>query len=353
MKTINLTRRLGRYAKTLLVVSSLAIVTGCTSTSTMTIKREFQEKPELSRNNMTGTLQCMGNSLEGQAVKQAFVFMVRDLTDGTIGNHAYSNGPLSDAGRVQMIHALSNNTYPYLGVVTDTFPTVFRPISKENVGLNRFGIPSNANFGALNAVYGQVIRNARRSAHMPQGVKITPLIVSGSFTRYDTDNLFQDGEGHDLGSRSRGNDSDRRRGSGNIDYGKTDAVKAITLVVNIIDPRYNLVLTSQSFDLFFHQKNNSFRLRFALGDGFYGYSKNKVEVEGVHGAQQTLVDAAAIWVLNTAYGKQTDLSGCYDENPGYLTSTPKKKDLKVPASGQNGDTASLGDSVNRKEHMAG
>jgi len=282
---------------------------------------------------MSSAIQCMGRQLEkATTTKLAYVFLVREITDGTITNTVYQNGPLSDAGRIQLIHALSEHTFPYLGLVTDQFPMMFKPLAKEGLGLNRFGLTANNNMNTFLAFFGSIIANARKQKQLPPIAGIVPLVVSGSFTRLDNDNLYQEGWGHNAGSRDRGGDDDY---SGQIDYGKTTSAKMISLVINLIDPRYNLVVGSQSFDLIFSRKNKRFRLRFAFHDGFYGVSKDEIEVEGLHGAQQTLIDAAALWILNKAYGEETNFKSCFTPKQAKLTqngekSAEKKKPVEVP-----------------------
>ncbi|QTR50527.1 hypothetical protein [Candidatus Thiothrix anitrata] len=103
--------------------------------------------------------------------------------------------------------------------------------------------------------------------------------------------------------------------------GNTSSARSMSLVVNLTDPRNNLIVSSQSFDLIFYRDNKTFRLRIGVGDGYYGISKDYVTVEGVHGAQKTLIDAAAFWLLNKAYGGQTDFGACFSDSQRKLTMT--------------------------------
>lgn len=289
----------------------------------------LEETPEVSKTNMSDTLSCMGHRIKYLKSNQAFVFMIRDMIDGTIKKGPYQNSPLSDAGRIQLLNVLSNQLHPHVGLVTDNFPLMFKPLAKESLGLNRLGQVSKKNMSQFVTSYGQLINASRKRKNLKPLRGIVPLVVAGSFTRFDTDNIFQEGSGHNGGSRARrrSNDDDDnyRRGSGTADIGETNSSKAISLVVNLIDPRHNIVVGSQSFDLMFHRKNKTFRLRAAVGDVFYGLSKRNVQVEGIHSAQKTLIDAAALWVLNKSYGKKTNFSVCYSNKQQKLTLEQKWK----------------------------
>ncbi len=298
------------------------VLAGC-SNSKVVIKDKFRETPTLTRSNMTDTISCMSSALEKGNPQTAYVFVIRDVTDGTVKTHSAQDGPLSDAGRIQLINVLSSHLYPHAGLVTDTFPAIFRQTSKENVGLNRFGLPSTKNMHAFHQTYGALINQARTAKKLPHATRLVPLIVSGSFTRFDTDNLIQEGSGQNAGSRSKrlaDNEEDNiwRRVSGQVDAGKTSSARAISLVMNLVDPRTNLVVASRSFDLIFYRENKTFRLRIGAGDGFYGISRNRVEVEGVHGAQKNLLDAAAFWLLDKAYGGNTNFSSCFSDEQQVL-----------------------------------
>ena len=296
-------------------VSGLAMLSGCAS-NTLEISSNLRKTPEISRSNMSSSIACMASALQKGNSQSAYIFLVRDINDGTVKEGPYQDSPLSDAGRIQLINVLSEHLYPHVGLVTDNFPTMFTQIGKEDVGLNRFGMPSPENLNVFISAYSGVIQNARNSRGLPTTNSITPLIVSGAFTRFDTDNIAQEGVGNNLGTRTKRlaeNELDEiwRKPTGEMDFGNTSSARALSLVLTLTDPRNNLVVASQSFDLVFYRSNKSFRLRVGMGEGYYGISKDNVVVEGVHSAQKTLLDAAAFWLLNKAYGGQTNFGGCF------------------------------------------
>lgn len=329
MKTAN--KRLATAIKTALLATVLggtAILSGCSS-NTLRITSDFKNTPEVSRTNMSDAIGCMASELQQGNSANAYVFLVRDVTDGTVKEGPYQDSPLSDAGRIQLMNVLSEHLFPHVGLVTDNFPMMFTQLGKEDVGLNRFGLPAPENLDVFMSAYNGIIQNARQSRGVDPASNIVPLVVSGSFTRFDTDNIAQEGTGQNVGSRTKRlaeNEIDEiwRKASGEMDFGSTSSGRAMSLVMNLTDPRNNLVVSSQSFDLIFYRENKTFRLRIGVGEGYYGISRDNVQVEGVHAAQKTLIDAAAFWLLNKAYGGQTDFGNCFNNSQRKLTMTAEQ-----------------------------
>lgn len=305
------------------VFVSLLLLSSCSSNITK-ISKELKDTPDVSRSNMTDAISCMGSALQKGSSDNAYIFLIRNMNDGTVKDSVYQDSPLSDAGRIQMMNVLSEHLNPHVGLVTDTFPLMFSQTGKESLGLNRFGLPSLENQQAFMQSYTGIIQNARRAKNITAATNIVPLIVSGSFTRFDSDNIAQNGYGHNAGTRTKRlaeNEIDDiyKKPSGQIDIGKTSSARALSLVINLVDPRNNLVVSSQALDLLFYRNNKTFRLRIGAGAGYYGVSKNAVMVEGVHGAQKTLIDAAALWLINKAYGGQTNFSACFNSKQQRIT----------------------------------
>jgi len=333
LKTANNTslvtlKRSKKYLLKLAIAFSIAGLSACSS-NTLKIKKEFKETPEVTRSNMTDAISCMGGALKKGTSDNAYIFLIRDVNDGTVKDSVYQDGPLADSGRIQLINVMSEHLYPHVGLVTDTFPLMFSQQANEGPGLNRFGVPSAKSMNIFMASYAGIIQNARKAKRLPAASNVVPLIVSGSFTRFDTDNLVQQGSGQNIGSRTKQlaeNEKDTifRQASGQIDIGNTSSARALSLVINLIDPRNNLVVSSKALDLIFYRNNKTFRMRIGLGDGYYGVSKNAVTVEGVHGAQKTLLDAAALWLINKAYGGKTDFSSCFSNKQRRITMTAKE-----------------------------
>lgn len=314
MKTAN---NRGLWHKIGLTLCLSALLSACSNTTTH-IEPELKATPVPTRTNITDAVKCMGNQLATSTSSRAYVFLIRGMPDGTVKDGPYQNGPMSDAGRTHLINTLSEHLHPHVGLVTDKYPSIFQVLAKEDVGLNRFGLPSSRNVRTFLEIFRGLIDRSRSIKQLPPARSLIPLVVDGAFTRLDSDNIYQGGDAHNAGYRGSqkvnnddeddGEKDDRK--SGQIDFGKTRSARAITLAVNLVDPRTNVVISARSFDIQFQRTNNKKRFRIALGDGFYGYSNNEVIVEGLHSAQQTLLDAAVVWILDKAYGDTTNFSGC-------------------------------------------
>lgn len=296
--------------KKMFISASVAVlVTGCSTTSRYTLDTEFDSAPVKSTTKMSVALQCMNTQLEQNKTNpSAYVFMVRDIIDGTIKHNNYSDGPLSDSGRIQMISTLSAHTNPSYGLVTDQFPLMFKPVINEVIGLDRFGFPSQEN---LNNFYPKLtaVANANRASRGMELVDaVTPLVIDGAFTRNDSSHLRSKGYGSNGGYRGDVEDEE----SGAIDFGRSGSERSVTLVINIIDPKTNVVIGTEGFDLKYYSNSKTARFRIAVDNYYYGFSNTDVKVETLHAAQQTLLDGAAVWILDNAFGRKVDFTPCFD-----------------------------------------
>jgi hypothetical protein len=294
----------------LLLTWLIAVLTvGCSSTSRFTLDTDFDSAPIKSKTKMSVALQCMNSQLEQATVNPSvYVFMVRDIIDGTIKHNNYSDGPMSDSGRIQMISTLSAYTSPSYGLVIDRFPLMFKPVVNETVGLDRFGFPSQENLENFYPKLTAVANANRLSRGMANVGAITPLIIDGAFTRNDSSHMRSKGYGSNGGYRG---DADEEE-TGALDYGKSGSERSVTLVVNIIDPATNLVIGTEGFDLKYYSNSKTARFRVAVNNVYYGFSNTDVRVETLHAAQQTLLDGAAVWILDNAYGRKIDFTPCFD-----------------------------------------
>ncbi len=258
----------------------MLVMVGCSSVSKHSLQDDFQASPVKTQTKLTLALKCLGKQLSMSLDNPAaYVFLVRDIIDGTV-NAVYSDGPLADSGRAQLISILSAHTKPGYGLVTDQFPVMLSPTAGETIGLNRFGLPSNDNIALYVSMSTTIANTNRRSLGMTPISTITPLIIDGAFTRYDS----------------------------------LHSERSITLVINIIDPRTNVVVGTEGFDLKFYSKSKTARFRVAVDEYYYGFSNTDVKVETVHAAQQILLKAGAIWILDNAFGRMVDFSPCFDSD---------------------------------------
>jgi len=70
---------------------------------------------------------------------------------------------------------------------------------------------------------------------------------------------------------------------------------------------------TEGFDLKYYSNSKTARFRIALNNYFYGFSNTDVRVETLHAAQQTLLEGAAVWILDNAFGKKVDFSPCFEK----------------------------------------
>ena len=317
------------------VVLALAVaLAGCTSVSRYKLDAEFDSSPVKTRTKLTEALQCLGGQLENNRQNPgAYAFMVRDIIDGTVKNLNSADGPLSDAGRIQMVSILTAHTKPSYGMVLDAFPTMLRPVINENIGLNRFGLPLPDDLSTFVANLTRSANMSRRLKGMPTVDSVMPLIIDGAFTRYDSSHIRSKGYGANAGYRGDIEDEE----SLSIDFGDSGSERSVTLVVNVIDPKNNTVVGTESFDLKFYSNSKTARFRVAIDEYYYGFSNTDVTVETVHAAQQTLLEAGAIWILDNAYGAMVDFSPCFDTEEK-LALGQDARYAQVQAARDNGST---------------
>ena len=326
-------RRQSSTAVAVAVVLAVALA-GCTSVSRYKLDAEFDSSPVKTRTKLTEALQCLGGQLENNRQNPgAYAFMVRDIIDGTVKNLNSADGPLSDAGRIQMVSILTAHTKPSYGMVLDAFPTMLRPVINENIGLNRFGLPLPDDLSTFVANLTRSANMSRRLKGMPTVDSVMPLIIDGAFTRYDSSHIRSKGYGANAGYRGDIEDEE----SLSIDFGDSGSERSVTLVVNVIDPKNNTVVGTESFDLKFYSNSKTARFRVAIDEYYYGFSNTDVTVETVHAAQQTLLEAGAIWILDNAYGAMVDFSPCFDTEEK-LALGQDARYAQVQAARDNGST---------------
>ena len=323
-----------RQSSTAVAVVLAVALAGCTSVSRYKLDAEFDSSPVKTRTKLTEALQCLGGQLENNRQNPgAYAFMVRDIIDGTVKNLNSADGPLSDAGRIQMVSILTAHTKPSYGMVLDAFPTMLRPVINENIGLNRFGLPLPDDLSTFVANLTRSANMSRQIKGMPTVDSVMPLIIDGAFTRYDSSHIRSKGYGANAGYRGDIEDEE----SLSIDFGDSGSERSVTLVVNVIDPKNNTVVGTESFDLKFYSNSKTARFRVAIDEYYYGFSNTDVTVETVHAAQQTLLEAGAIWILDNAYGAMVDFSPCFDTEEK-LALGQDARYAQVQAARDNGST---------------
>ncbi len=282
------------------------LTVGC-STSSVKIPEIMSEAPRLNKTSLTHAYQCVRGNLNAQKPKTVYAFIIKKLDDATVRG-SLTDGPLSDAGKIELQSSLTQLVPHSNGVVLDIYPEIFQPMSKtrSREGLNIFGKTRKEGLYEFKNQFLESIKYQNNSVKT-----LVPLIIDGSFTQLDSDRKYQKGNGLNIGSDGKDD--------GEINIGKTTSAKAISLTVNLILPSNNTIISSKSFSINAIRKNNKFKIKLGLGEGFIGYTREELTVEGLHGAQKTLVDAAALWIASQAFSKHAGVGACLtDSQKGIL-----------------------------------
>ncbi len=282
------------------------LTVGC-STSSIKIPEIMSEAPRLNKTSLTHAYQCVRSNLNAQKPTTVYAFIIKKLDDATVRG-SLTDGPLSDAGKIELQSSLTQLVPHSNGVVLDIYPEIFQPMSKtrSRAGLNVFGKTRKEGLYEFKNQFLESIKYQNNSVKT-----LVPLIIDGSFTQLDSDRKYQKGNGLNIGSDGRDD--------GEINIGKTTSAKAISLTVNLILPSTNTIISSKSFSINTIRKNNKFKIKLGLGEGFIGYTREELTVEGLHGAQKTLVDAAALWIASQAFSQHAGVGACLtDSQKGIL-----------------------------------
>ncbi len=295
--------------KNLIIVALFATLSACANNSSYVFDKYLDFSPIKSKTKLTSALQCISDQLQlaKPRAPNTFVFMVRNINGGITGDRHYSDEQLSDAGRMQLINILSAHTKPAFGVVLDEYPPIFKATRDESTldkqsGLDRYSMPSPANMNEFITRLTRFSNNNRAANGLPAVNSVMPLSIDGTFTRYDNSSAHAKGDERDAEGAQ----------SASVDFGKSGSKRSLTLVVNVVDARNNAVIGTEGFDLKFYSNSKIARFRVAIDEYYYGFSNQAVKVESVHAAQQILLEASAIWILDNAYGDMVDFAPCLD-----------------------------------------
>jgi hypothetical protein len=143
---------------------------------------------------------------------------------------------------------------------------------------------------------------------------LNALAIDATFTRNDMEPAYKKGSGFNGGVSSQ-------EPTGNIDIGRSNKTKGITLVVTISNPLLNQVIGSRSFTAYSLEKDDTFKISFGYKGGYLGYSYEDIIVQPTQGIQQALIDAAALWIVDATYGetkKELNLRSCLNPKAGNL-----------------------------------
>ncbi|EPJ54437.1 MAG: hypothetical protein OFPI_06840 [Osedax symbiont Rs2] len=250
--------------------------------------------PVKTTTSLSNVFACTQEKIANHNQNIAYIIIVRDMVDGTVRERSTTDGPLADAGVHQLKGALVSLLNSEKAIVVDTQPSMFSKYSRGSSGLNKFGLPESQ----AQVAYKESMLNFVNAIRTGKGIRtaqsIVVLTVSGAFTRIDSSNLSNDGYGLTLGAKGSG---DR----GDVELGKSKSKKVISLSINLIRPMLNTIIKSQSFDLEFSNRSKKFNLKGTVGEVDLGLALSTTNIESMHSAQQTLIDASAIWLVENLF----------------------------------------------------
>jgi len=300
-----------------LIVLNLIIFSfsGC-STKTQTIKKKMSEIPEVAQTNLSEVLSCVKNDvLLKEPTSIGYTFVIKDISDGTVRPNE-GGSPLSDSGKLQLANTLNKYIPKTSGIVVANYPQIFRYISKGGIGLNRFGMLPSKEYKIFSKNYLKMMNLLRKWEKIKPISRNNIFLIEGAFTAFDTESVFLDGVGADGGNKGSDADVD-------LDYGFTKTAQSLTLSINISQPKYNLIDSSEAFTLRAYRDKETFRLKFKAGEGYFGFADEKLEVEGIHNAQQALIETATLWIISKMVDDDNSIINCFN------SFETKNKDLNL------------------------
>uniref|UniRef100_UPI004055F9A3 hypothetical protein n=1 Tax=Candidatus Electronema sp. TaxID=2698783 RepID=UPI004055F9A3 len=292
---------------------------GCTSVSS-SMSNIMAETPHPALTSLTETLKCMGDKINKEENIRRILLLVDDFYDGSVPVVSDSklatgkfmrgeNGPLADSGKYD-----------------------FEAIIKRTVGGNKIVIPYSMPLGLLQEdLYGK--NPAEYIANLAKTYSSSHIFrIKGIFTQNDSADYYNKGA-------SGGGETKGKHGEAEIEYGVSKASRSLSLAVHLGDPATNTLIAATTLTLNSYTESDKFSVGFGYGEGSVSFASQARLREGIHGAQRTLIEAAALWALrgiyqNYQYANQkisVDFSSCFaaDGPSPNATVTAYQKWLKL------------------------
>jgi hypothetical protein len=267
----------------------LLINVGC-STVNSSMSNISRETPYPALTSITETLKCMGGVINESEAK-TILLLVDDFFDGTVPvvtdaqvlhlRRIRENGPLADAGKYD-----------------------FEAVIKRSIANDKIILPYTTPSGLLQEdIYGRV--SAKYLKDLAESYGAAAIIrIKGVFTQNDASDYENKGFGSGAGTEGK-------HGEAEIEYGVSSASRSISLAIHLGDPFKNIIGAATTLTLNTYTQSDKFSVGFGYGEGYLSFARQSRLREGVHGAQRTLVEAAAMWTLRGIYN-QLDFSHCID-----------------------------------------
>ncbi|MCI5195825.1 MAG: hypothetical protein D3919_06250 [Candidatus Electrothrix sp. AW5] len=252
------------------------------------------EKPKRSVTNLTETLKCFGTKGKDANYDTAFIIVIDDIYDGTVRDKSLNDGKLSDAGKQQLANVLYEYLPKDIAIILHNTPDFMRVENGSTTGVNEYGVVSKRKASMFQDFYLTEINKRREKLNKKRLTDGLVIYISGVFSSFDGDEFASTGKGFDLGN-------DGSRADAEINAGKSSEGRIITLILNVLNPLNNTFVDSKSLSITAYKTGVEYNFKISgsgSNGGYLGYSGESLIVEGIHGAQKTLIDAMAIWLLH-------------------------------------------------------
>lgn len=267
----------------------LLINVGC-STVNSSMSNISRETPYPALTSLTETIKCMGGVINESDAK-TILLLVDDFFDGTVPvvtdaqilnfRRMRENGPLADAGKYD-----------------------FEAVIKRSIANSKIVLPYSMPTGvAQKDIYGRITAAYLKKLAEIYGVSAI-IRIRGVFTQNDASDYENKGFGSGAGTEGK-------HGEAEIEYGVSSASRSLSLAVHLGDPFRNTIGAATTLTLNTYTQSDKFSIGLGYGEGYLSFARQSRLREGVHGAQRTLVEAAAMWTLRGIYN-QLDFSHCLD-----------------------------------------
>lgn len=276
-------------------ISLLFACSSCTNVNS-SMSNIMAETPHPALTSLTETLKCMGGKINEADHLPGVLLLVDDFYDGTVpvvsdmkmatGKFTRGDGPLSDGGKYD-----------------------FEAIIKRTVAGNKIIIPYSMPLGLLQEdKYGRIpadylvnLAKLYSAAHI--------FRIKGVFTQNDSADYYNKGA-------SGGADTKGKDGETELEYGVSKASRSMSLAVHLGNPFTNTVDVATTLTLNSYTESDKFSVGFGYGEGSISFASQSRLREGIHGAQRTLIEAAALWALRGIYRyldqkNPVDFSSCF------------------------------------------
>lgn len=285
-------KQLIQIAYLMMCILTLFISTGCTSVDS-TLSNINIETPYPAVTNLTDTLRCIGIKIN-ESNSPALLLLVDDFFDGTV--------PVVTDIKAATIKAFRDN-----GPLADGGKYDFETVIKRMVSNKKIVIPYSIPVGLVKQedIYGKL--NLKYLQKLIKIYNVSGVIrVKGVFTQNDSSN--NNNKGFGSSGETEGDHAELE-----VEYGEARSTRSISLAIHLGNPLNNLMIAGTTLTLNTHTKSDEFSIGFGYGEGSVSFAKESKRKEGLHGAQRTLVEAAAMWMLRGLYSK-IDFSQCVGKN---------------------------------------